>query len=149
MKPTSPTQLARLLDQVAGSYPYGIPLSSITTANGGEIEGESVHRFHFIVVGEPPLSKSASELLEGITSKGLRITKDDYSVSFSPAEGVDRVIQESRSPCVLVFGEISTFGFVERPHGAPALISRPLEVLSGDTGLKKELWRNLQTFLAG
>jgi hypothetical protein len=151
MKPNSPEQLARLLDQMSASYPNGIPRDVIKFVAEAEQVNETqgaVPRFHIFVVGdEGATSEAARELLVGITSKGLKISNDEYLVSYASDDAVEALALASLSPHVLVFGKGERTGWVERSAGSAVLFSPSLHGLAGDAGLKKALWRDLQAFL--
>lgn len=151
MKPTSPEQLARLLDQMGASYPNGIPLSVIKApgeqAPGSE-EGSTSPAYHIFIAGdEDSLSHVARELLVGIISKGLKISDDEYAVTYGgPGELADYAAG-SLSPHVVVFGAERKSGWGERGDGREILFTHPLEILVSDATLKKDLWRHLQAIL--
>ena len=162
MKPTSPEQLARLLDQLSASYPNGIPLSVIKGPDDHTAvdhapdkhapenqEVSTAPAYHILIAGdEESLSHVARELLVGITSKGLKISDDEYAVTYgSPSELADNAAG-SLSPHVVVFGAEGESGWGERADGREILFTHPLEMLVSDATLKKELWRQLQAILA-
>lgn len=147
MKPSSPHQLARFLDQVAASYPNGIPVNVIVSPASQDDTVITAPLYQFYVVGERELSPGATNLLEGIASKGLRLARDEYSVSRVSEQHIQREVASLPSNRVIVFGASSDRGLVRRPGGEPALLTHSLEELSGNAELKKELWRDLQAFL--
>lgn len=151
MKPTTPEQLARLLDQVSASYPNGIPREAIKfVAEAEQIEEAQVAapRFHILVVGdEETTSDAARELLSGITSKGLKIARDEYTLSYASDDAAEALALSSVSPHVIVFGKDARSGWEERPIGSAVLFVPSLNALVGDAGLKRALWRDLQALL--
>ena len=147
MKPNSPGQLARFLDQVSGLYPNGIPTSLISAPQSEAPAISATVPYHLFIVGSEPLSQAAKELLAGITSKGLRISTEEYSLSHTDDKEVAQEVANSLSERVIVFGASRDCGFVERSHGLPALFTQSLEAISSDAALKKGLWRDLQRFL--
>lgn len=149
MKPNSPQQLARLLDQVGGLYPNGIPVSVITAPQQDEVQPavNEARPYHLIIVGGE-ISQVERELLEGIVSKGLRVSASEYSVSYVPDEGAMSLASGSLSERVIVFGSSRENGFLDRERGHPALFAYSLEKLAGDAGMKKEFWRALQTVIS-
>jgi hypothetical protein len=151
MKPTSPEQLARLLDQLSGSYPNGIPLSVIQAPVQSDPHGEEASPslpYHIFIAGEEEtLSPAAKELLTGITTKGLKISEQDYSVSYGASSDIAVRASTSSSSHVLVFGAERDSGWGERDNGGGILFTHSLEKLVGDPALKKELWRHLQAIL--
>jgi hypothetical protein len=148
MKPTSPLQLARLLDQVGGSYPHGIPVRSIVSTAPSSTPEVAAPLYQFLVVGEGELSPVASALFEGITSKGLRLSSDEYTLSFIREEDISAELAKRESARVIVFGASADRGLMDRSGGEPALLAHSLEEISANTEIKKELWRGLQAFLA-
>lgn len=151
MKPSNPEQLARLLDQISGSYPNGIPREAIryvpepTEENP---EGPSVAPYHIFIVGrDVETSDAAKELLSGITSKGLKISSEEFSTDYVPDESVESTALASTAQHVIVFGAARENGWVERSVGKPVLFTSPLEALLSNTALKKTLWRDLQALL--
>jgi hypothetical protein len=151
MKPSTPEQLGRLLDQVSASYPNGIPREAIKFVAEAEqiVEAQvSAPRFHIFVVGdENSTSDAARELLGGITSKGLKVSRDDYTLSYAAADAVEELALSSASPHVIVFGKDGRSGWGDRSSGPAVLFAPPLDGLIGDAGLKKALWRDLQALL--
>ena len=151
MKPNTPEQLARLLDQVSASYPNGIPREVITfVAEAEQVADTQVAeaRFHIFVVGdEGTTSDTARELLSGITSKGLKISNNEYALSYASGDTVEALALSSTSPHVIVFGMGGRSGWEERPAGSAVLFAPTLDELVGDAGLKKALWRDLQVLL--
>jgi hypothetical protein len=152
MKPNTPEQLARFLDQISGSYPYGIPREVIRVvsvpADDAGIQEEIPLRYHILVIGEEAaMSEAACELLHGITSKGLRVDPSQYLLSFVRDEDVESSVDVSPSPNVIVFGARRPIGWVERARGGPILFTSSLEDLINEAGLKKALWRELQKLL--
>ena len=151
MKPTHPEQLARLLDQLSAAYPNGIPLSAIQAPveAGGHAEEISAPRpYHIFIAGdEESVSSAAKELLTGITSKGLKLSDDDYAVSYGAARELAERASTAPSTHVLVFGADRETGWGERSDGRGILFTHALESLVSDATLKKELWRQLQTIL--
>lgn len=145
MKPTSPLQLARLLDQVSGHYPNGIPVSALVSRESVNVEVSP--RYQFFIVEERELSPVTSALMDGIASKGLRLSRDEYRVSFIAESDVVHEITKCASERVIVFHSSSREIPVERSFGEPVLLTHSLEQLANDASLKKELWRSLQTFL--
>jgi hypothetical protein len=151
MKPNTPEQLARLLDQISGSYPNGIPREVIRVVSVPADEAgiqEIPLRYHILVIGEEAtISEAARELLHGITSKGLRVDPSQYLISFVRDEDVEASADVSHSPNVIVFGARRAIGWVERARGGPILFTSSLEDLINEAGLKKALWRDLQKLL--
>ena len=151
MKPNTAEQLARLLDQMSASYPNGIPREVIRVVAGAEPADDvssSVPRFHIFVVGnEGTISHAARELLGGITSKGLKISSGEYQLSYASNDAVEGLALASVSPHVIVFGLGGRSGWGERSSGSAVLFAPPLDGLAVDAGLKKALWRDLQTLL--
>jgi hypothetical protein len=151
MKPNTREQLARFLDQVRSSYPNGIPREVIRAV--AEEEAADVPRFHVFVVGdegsrdEGSLRDGAQELLNGITSKGLKIGPSEYQLSYVSDAEVEAKAASSASPHVIVFGASRSSGWVERPQHPAILFSPSLDALLSETALKKALWRDLQTLL--
>lgn len=152
MKPTSPEQLARLLDQLRESYPHGIPLSAIQAPREPETLGEThggSSPYHIFIAGEEGnLSSSARELLVGITSKGLKISDGDYTVSYGTSDEVIELASTAAASHVLVFGAERDAGWGERSEGRGILFTHSLENLANEPALKKELWRALQAILS-
>lgn len=142
MKPNSPLQLARLLDQVGSLYPNGIPVSTLVSNASAEASPESSSRYHFFVVGESELTPANAALLEGIASKGLRLSSDEYRISFVSEEDVTAEVGRCASERVIVFGAPGRKDLEDR-----SLATHSLEQISSDPTLKRELWRSLQTFL--
>lgn len=147
MKPQSPSQLARLLDQISGAYPNGIPVRSMVPSGPSEVLQETLPRYHFFLVGDGDPSPTNQELLEGIASKGLRLSKEDYQSSVIPQSKVAAEVASCPSERVIVFGAVDGMGSIERVVGAPALMTYSLERLSMEPALKRELWHSLQAFL--
>jgi hypothetical protein len=151
MKPTSPEQLARLLDQLSASYPNGIPLSVIQVSVESVPHTEEVSTsrpYHIFIAGdEGNLSSAAKELLTGITSKGLKISNDDYAVSYGTSTELAELASTSPSTHVVVFGADRETGWAERSDGRGILFTDALEQLVHDAARKKELWRQLQAIL--
>ena len=146
MKPNTREQLARFLDQVRSSYPNGIPREVIRAV--AEEEAADVPRFHVFVVGDDgSLRDGAQELLNGITSKGLKIGPSEYQLSHVSDAEVEAKAASSASPHVIVFGASRSSGWVERPQHPAILFSPSLDALLSETALKKALWRDLQTLL--
>jgi len=151
MKPNTPAQLARLLDQMAVSYPNGIPCDVIKFVAGAE-QADDVSsaspRFHILVVGEEGASSDAArELLDGITSKGLKISSEEYELSYASDDAVEELALASLSLHVIVFGKVGRSGWGERSTGTAVLFAPSLDGLVCDAGLKKALWRDLQSLL--
>lgn len=142
MKPHSPLQLARLLDQVSELYPNGIPASSLVSKASPEASCAVVTRYHFFVVGQRELSPTSAALLEGIAAKGLRLSTDEYSTSFISEADVSAEVGRCASERVIVFGSPGRQHLDQR-----CLETHSLEELSTDPALKRELWRCLQAFL--
>jgi hypothetical protein len=151
MKPNSPEQLARLLDQMSASYPNGIPrevIKFVADAEHAHDASSSAPRFHIFLVGdEGATSEAARELLVGITSKGLKISSEEYELSYASDDAVEALALASVSPHVIVFGKGERSGWGERSTGSAVLFAPSLDGLVGDAGLKKALWRDLQAFL--
>jgi hypothetical protein len=149
MNPTTPEQLARLLDQISASYPNGIPLSVIRAAEGAHEDAAPAPRpYHiFIAGGEGTLCQAARELLSGITTKGLKITEDQFEISFGSASELAERATSSSSLHVLVFGADRESGWSEVGEGRRILFTYSLDRLTSDPTLKKELWRHLQAIL--
>ncbi len=151
MKPNTPHQLARLLDQLSASYPNGIPREVIkVTAKAKDVEvvEADVPRFHIFIAGEEhSTSHGARELLTGITSKGLKIGPTEYLLTYTEDEGVENAALSSASPHVIVFGARRGAGWGERSNGSSVLFTSSLEALVGDPALKKALWKDLQALL--
>ena len=151
MNPNTPEQLARMLDQMSASYPNGIPREVIKhVAEAGQVEdgANSAPRFHIFVVGdEVTTSDASSELLGGITSKGLKVTSEEYQLSYASDDVVEALALSSLSPHVIVFGKSGRSGWGERSSGSAVLFAPSLDGLVGDAGLKKALWRDLQALL--
>jgi hypothetical protein len=151
MKPNTPEQLARLLDQMSPSYPNGIPRQAIKfvreAAHIDDAPGEPP-RFHIFIVGEEAtVSGPARDLLDGITSKGLKISLEEYQLSYASEDAVEGLALSSVSRHTIVFGKSGISGWVERSSGSAVLFAPSLEGLVGDAGLKKALWRDLQALL--
>jgi hypothetical protein len=142
MKPNSPLHLARLLDQVRGLYPNGIPVSALVSKASSEVSPEPFTRYHFFVVGQRELSPASAELLEGIAKKGLRLSSDEYRISFVSESEVSTEVGGCASERAIVFGCDGRQQLQEH-----CLVTHSLEELSSDPALKRELWRSLQTFL--
>lgn len=151
MKPNTPEQLARLLDQMSASYPNGIPrdlIRVVAEAEHADDASSSAPRFHIFVVGaEATTSSAARDLLDGITSKGLKISSDEYELSYASEDAVESLALASVSPHVIVFGKGERSGWGERSAGSAVLFAPPLDGLAVDAGLKKALWRDLQALL--
>ena len=151
MKPNSPEQLARLLDQLSPSYPNGIPrgvIKAAAKAKDAEAFEADVPRFHIFIAGEEhSTSDGARDLLSGITSKGLKIGPTEYLLTYTEDEGVENAALSSASPHVIVFGARRGSGWSERSNGSPVLFTSSLEALVGDPALKKALWKDLQALL--
>lgn len=151
MKPSTPEQLARLLDQISSSYPHGIPREAIrhVPEPEGEIpDDRSGVRFHIFIVGsEAETSNAARELLGGITSKGLKISAAEFTTDYAPDESVESTALASSAQHVIVFGAARGNGWAERSMGKPVLFTSSLEALMADAALKKSLWRDLQSLL--
>jgi hypothetical protein len=151
MKPNTPEQLARLLDQMSASYPNGIPrdlIRVVAEAEHADDASSSAPRFHIFVVGdEATTSSPAHELLDGITSKGLKISRGEFQLSYASNDAVEELALSSVSPHVIVFGMGGRSGWGERSSGSAVLFAPPLDGLVGDAGLKKALWRDLQALL--
>jgi hypothetical protein len=153
MKPNTPEQLARLLDQVSALYPNGIPREVIKFVASSDEAGPSSlgatpPRFHIFVVGlEETVSEGSRQLLSGITEKGLKLGPSEFLVSYLEDGEVEGAAVASEAPHVIVFGGSRTGGWVERIQGAPVLFASSLNALISDAGLKKALWRELQTLL--
>lgn len=151
MKPSTPEQLARLLDQISSSYPNGIPREAIRYVAEPEEETPeqaSVAPYHIFIVGrELETSDAAKELLSAITSKGLKMSAEDYVTTYVSEGDVEGVAVASASPHVLVFGAQRESGWVDRTLGKPVLFTSSLEALLADAALKKALWRDLQALL--
>ena len=151
MKPQTPGQLARLLDQLTGSYPNGIPVDLLKARS--EVEGEGVDtqaapRFHIFVVGEEgSLSGEAQTLLSAIAAKGLKIEASEYLVRYHIDQDIERAALESASPHVIVFGASRETGWGARGDGSSVLFTSSLDAMVTDPALKKALWKDLQTFL--
>jgi len=147
MKPNTREQLARFLDQVRESYPNGIPREAIRAVAEEEAAAD-VPRFHVFVVGDQgSLRDGAQELLNGITSKGLKIGPSQYQLSYVSDAEVEAKAASSASPHVIVFGASRSSGWVERPQHPAILFSPSLDSLLSETALKRALWRDLQTLL--
>jgi len=148
MKPTSPEQLARLLDQMSGSYPHGIPISAIQAAREPELECETpatTALYDIFIVGEEgSASPAAQELLVGITSKGLKVSEGDYTVTYVTSEEFTARSSDSVALHVVVFGADREPGWGARVDGRRTLFTHSLEKLVHDVALKKDLWRHLQ-----
>jgi hypothetical protein len=151
MKPNTPEQLARLLDQMSVSYPNGIPrdlIRVVAEAEHADDASSSAPRFHIFVVGdEATTSSAARDLLGGITSKGLKISSEEYELSYASDDAVESLALASVSPHVIVFGKGERTGWGERSAGSAVLFAPSLDGLVGDAGLKKALWRDLQALL--
>jgi hypothetical protein len=104
--------------------------------------------YQFLVVGEGELSPVASALFEGITSKGLRLSSDEYTLSFIREEDITAELSKRESARVIVFGASAGRGLMDRSGGEPALLAHSLEEIASSAEIKKGLWRDLQTFLA-
>jgi hypothetical protein len=85
--------------------------------------------------------------LEGIATKGLRLSADEYRVSLVSDAEVAAELTQCASERVNIFGASTMDGVADRSFGDPALMTHSLEQLSQDAALKKELWRSLQAFL--
>jgi len=151
MKPNTPEQLARLLDQMSASYPNGIPrevIRFVAEAEQADDASSAAPRFHIFVVGdEVTTSDAARELLGGITSKGLKISREEYELSYASDDAVETLALASVSPHVIVFGKGERSGWGERSTGSAVLFAPSLDGLVGDVELKKALWRDLQALL--
>ncbi|MEN9847150.1 MAG: hypothetical protein RIS36_2297 [Pseudomonadota bacterium] len=151
MNPSTPEQLARLLDQMSASYPNGIPrevIRFVAEAQQSEEPQVAAPRFHIFVVGdEGSLSDAARELLGGITSKGLKISSEEFTLAHASDDAVEALALSSASQHVIVFGKDGRVGWGDRSDGSAVLFAPSLDGLIGDAGLKKGLWRDLQALL--
>ena len=149
MKPNSPQQLARLLDQVSGLYPHGIPVSVIAAPKDDESVSvvSEARAYHLIVVGDD-VSQAARDLLEGIIGKGLRVSPLECQVSHVVDGEAVALASGSESERVIVFGSSQECGFIDRERGRPPLFTFSLEKIASDPATKKEFWRALQTVMS-
>lgn len=150
MKPNSPAQLARLLDQLHAAYPHGIPLevikAPIPEATG--VTGEPDAAFLLVAVSaDEALSPAEDELLESIATKGLKLAKDAFTKLVVPDVAAAGAALAGGASVVIVFGGYEQRGFIEREGGGRALMTFGVKDLLADAAHKKELWRELQKLL--
>lgn len=147
MKPLSPIQLARLLDQLQAGYPNGIPLSVITS--GATESGDVVSSPYLLVAvsSQGALRPEEEDLLDSIATRGLKLPKDSFSKTVVSDEASVDAALASGASVVLVFGGSGPRGFRERDGGGRALFTFAVSDLIADAAHKKELWRELQTLL--
>ena len=141
MKPTTPEQLVRFVDQVSTLYPNGIPVGLAKAV-------APPPTYHLIVVGaEGEMPQGELELLVAIAIKGLKASADAYAVTYLDEREAHSQAMSSRSANVIVFGAAREYGWVVREGQKPALFTSSLSQLMTDASLKRELWRCLQTLI--
>jgi hypothetical protein len=150
MKPSSPAQLARLLDQLHAVYPNGIPRGLIkvpeTPEHAEPADGHPPYLF-VAVTSDGALAAAEDELLESIATKGLKLTKDSFSkVVVADGDSAASTLSGG-SQVVLIFGGSGPRRFVEREGGGRGLVTFSVKDLLADAAHKKELWRELQKLL--
>ena len=145
MKPSSPVQLVRLLDQLHAAYPNGIPRSAIKAP---EVASEASPSYLLVALSaEGALTSAEDELVDSIATKGLKLSKDSYT---KRVVRDDASIEAALSTCagvVIVFGGSKSRGFHETASGGRALCTFSLPDLLAEAAHKKELWRELQKLL--
>jgi hypothetical protein len=151
MKPTSRHQLARFLDQIRATYPYGVPKRSIVALESGSPTAlrEGLPRFRFVIPGaESGLSAPERELLNGIITKGLRLSHGEYETEFAEDEGTLSSIIAKGALCTVAFGGALPKGLSEAADGAALLATWQLREILESPSNKREVWKQLQELIA-
>ena len=140
-----PQTLATYLDRIRGDYPYGIATSLIASP-------APVSHSAMLIVVSPDgqqLEGPHAELLEGVITKGLKLTPERCPVSVVRADDplqvcVARTLESSHAPVCVVLGGEKAPGSVEEISGVRVLYSYAVERIVHESAVKRELWRHLQ-----
>lgn len=151
MKPTSRHQLAKFLDQVRSRYPYGIARNLIVAPPPSALAAEeaSTVRYRFIVGGaSDSLTPPQRELLDGIITKGLKLSPGDYDTAFAEGGEPRTPAGSQRARCTISFGAHDTKGVVTTEDGSTVLHTWQLQEILDTPSYKRELWRSLQELIS-
>ncbi len=150
-RPHSPQHLARYLDRVRGSYPYGIPETAIATPT---IDEDSVPRpplVSFIVMTSSEVFPAEYDaLMDSIVNRGLKI---ETSQTARRIVRTDSELQAALDECaahngvVIVLGAEPTDGRLEPRAGAYVLYSHSLTSIASEPSVKRAFWGHLQSVL--
>jgi hypothetical protein len=150
MKPSSPAQLARLLDQLQASYPNGIPRNVIKACEAPESGAQVDTTPPYLLVAvsaQGSLTTAEDELIDSIAIKGLKLSRDQFAKLVVSEEASVNDALGSSASVVIVFGGSQSRGLREREGGGRGLFTFSVADLLADAAHKKELWRELQKLL--
>jgi hypothetical protein len=150
-RPLTPENLARYLDRVRSSYPYGIPASAIRMPTSSVHSVVSAPVVSFLVVEAAGIVPPEHEaLIDSIVSKGLKLPLDRTArrVVKNPTEL--RIAVEEHAAydgVVIILGAEQPDGRLEQLGGACVLHSHSLAAIATDPSVKRTFWGHLQTVL--
>lgn len=141
-----PRVLATYLDRIGRQYPFGIATSCIVVPN--IVVANSAVLIVVSPDGKAP-EGSHSELLQGVISKGLKLSPESCPVSVISSEdpfkdSVSRIVEASQAPVCVVFGGDKAPGSVEDVSESRILYTYALERIVHESVVKRELWKQLQ-----
>lgn len=147
----SPETLARYLDRVRSSYPYGIPASAIRMPTSSVESATSAPLVSFVVLEAVGILPSEHEaLMDSIVSKGLKLALDRTArrVVTNPTE-LQTAAEEhaAHNGVVVILGAEQPDGRLEQLGGACVLYSHSLTTIATDPSVKRTFWGHLQKVL--
>lgn len=147
----SPENLARYLDRVRSSYPYGIPSSAIHMPTSSVDSLASVPVVSFVVLeGSGLLPAEHEALMDSIVSKGLKLALERTArrVVTNPME-LRTAVEEhvAHNGVVVILGADQPDGRLEELGGACVLYSHSLTTIAADPSVKRTFWGHLQKVL--
>jgi hypothetical protein len=151
VRPQQPEHLARYLDKVRASYPYGIPSASIRVVASSESAGAIPALVSFIVFNHgAALSSEQEALLDSIATKGLKVSVDQtYRCSVASESELRAAIeaQVAHNGVVVVLGAEQQDGRSDEIGAALVLYSHALADIAANPAVKRVFWGHLQTVM--
>jgi hypothetical protein len=140
------------LDKIARSYPYGVARQAIRRVTTDASNGYASDCALIMVGGQTALSPSEQTLLDGIITKGLKLSIDRCAVCQLDSTKVvgqelESLVRDLKARVVVVLGSPAAPGSRQLVGEVPVLHTYALARIGGEVAIKREFWSHLQGIL--